>query len=75
MIPIKVHEIKVFVPEWYNIEKEIKPECNVEVSIDQKFSFSYCVAYRHPSLPEWIVARWYWNDQWIWTPDWLWYDN
>jgi hypothetical protein len=38
------------------------------------YSFMYCVAYRDPSLPEWIVARWFWNDEGIWTPEWLWYD-
>jgi hypothetical protein len=35
----------------------------------------YCVSYRDPSLPEWILARWWWNDQWIWTPDWIWNDQ
>jgi hypothetical protein len=25
-------------------------------------------------LPEWILARWYWNDEGIWTPDGLWRD-
>jgi hypothetical protein len=31
----------------------------------------YCVSYRDPTLPEWILARWYWNDAGIWTPDWI----
>lgn len=74
MIPIRKHEIKVYVPEWHSIETSITRN-NVECSIDKNYKFLYCVAYRHPSEPEWIVARWYWNDMWIWIPDGLWYDN
>lgn len=74
MQPIKKHEIKIYEQEWYDIETEIKPDYNIESSIDQNFSFVYCVAYRHPSEPEWILARWYWNDDWIWTNDDIWKD-
>lgn len=74
ILPIKKHEIKIYEPEWYKIESEIKPEINVELSIDQNFSFVYCVAYRDPSEPEWILARGYWNDDWIWTDDDIWRD-
>ena len=74
MIPIKKHEIKIYEPEWHDIETVIKPEYSIENSVDNNFSFLYCVSYRDPSLPEWILARWFWNDQWIWTNDDIWND-
>lgn len=43
----------------------------VEEQENEWFTFTYCVAYRDPWLPEWILARWYWNDQWIWIPEWI----
>jgi len=57
MLPIKRHEIKVYEGKKYDIESEIKPDNSVEISIDNNFSFLYCVSYRHPSEPEWILAR------------------
>jgi hypothetical protein len=33
------------------------------------FSFIYCISYRHPLLPEWILARGYWNDTGLWLPE------
>ena len=71
LLPIKKHKIKVYEHEWYNIETEVKPEYNVKSGIDQNFGFLYCVSYRHPSLPEWILARGFWNDAGIWTADWI----
>ena len=74
MLPIKSHEIKLYEQEEYKVEQEIKPEYSLEYETGKNFSFWYCVSYRHPSLSEWILARWYWNDEWIWTPDGLWND-
>ena len=74
MLPITKHGIKIYEHEWYSIKTDTEPKCSVESSIDQNFSFLYCVSYRDPSLPEWILARWFWNDQWIWTDDDIWND-
>ena len=41
----------------------------------QEFDLCYCVSYRHPSLPEWILARGYWNNLWIWIDDATWLDH
>lgn len=69
MYPIKNHKVKVYENEWYDVECDTEPKFNLSNSIDQNFGFLYCVSYRHPSLSEWILARWFWNDEWIWTPD------
>jgi hypothetical protein len=42
--------------EINGIEYKIKPEHTTEVS-QNTFKFLYCVSYRDPSLPEWILAR------------------
>ena len=74
MLPIKRHEITVYKPKNHKIEVKNDSECVVKWNLDKNFSFLYCVSYRHPSLPEWILARWYWNDQWIWTNEDIWND-
>ena len=71
MQPITEHDIKLYEDEWYETENEVNPVFSFNCTIDQNFSFLYCVAFRNPNLPEWILARWYWNDEWIWTPDWI----
>ena len=75
MIPITEHRVQIFEEEWHNVEMGIAKEYNCEYERNNHFTFLYCVAYRHPSLPEWILARWYWNDEWIWTPDGIWWDQ
>lgn len=72
VLPIIEHEIEENQKSWM-VEYAMTPNFNIEDS-QNSFTFLYCVAYRHPSLPEWILARWYWNDEWIWTPDWIWRD-
>lgn len=57
-----------------DIEEIQEPTYEVEYNIPLTYSFQYCVSYRDPSLSEWILARWIWNDQWIWTEDWVWED-
>lgn len=74
MIPIKRHEIKIYEPEWYDVEVKTTPKTEIEIRTDFDYSFLYCVAYRDPSEPEWILARWFWNDDWIWTDDDIWRD-
>jgi hypothetical protein len=72
LLPMLSHEVAI--KEKEN-ETEHKTSPNFLVSDYQgSFSFLYCVSYRHPSLPEWILARWFWNDQWIWTNDDIWND-
>ena len=73
LLPITEHEITTNQAES-DIEYKTWPNFVVEDS-QNSFTFLYCVAYRHPSLPEWILARWVWNDEWIWTPDGLWRDG
>jgi hypothetical protein len=72
LLSILSHEVEMKITEN---EAEYKILPNFLVSDNQdSFSFLYCVSYRHPSLPERILARWFWNDQWIWTNDDLWND-
>lgn len=59
---------------WLEIELwDVSIEHEYEIDLEQpkEYEFNICVAYRDPYLPEWILARWYWNDKWIWTPDWV----
>lgn len=59
---------------WVSIDIEetiIENEYEIEEISDKSYEFEYCISYRDPLLPEWILARWYWNDKWIWTPDWV----
>ena len=57
-----------------DIEEIQETTYEVECDTPTTYSFEYCVSYRDPSLSEWILARWIWNDQWIWTEDWVWED-
>lgn len=41
----------------------------VECDIPLTYTFEYCISYRDPALDEWVLARWYWNENGIWTPD------
>jgi hypothetical protein len=43
----------------------------VEELKQKEYDISVCVFFRDPNLPEWILARWWWNDEWLWTPDWI----
>ena len=74
MLPIKQHEIE-YENEWHTVECETVQDFNIELKIDHEFSFNYCVAFRNPNLPEWIVQRWYWNDEWLRFADGIWYDQ
>lgn len=58
---------------WKSYELEVeKAENYVIEKLNQKeFEVSCCVYFRDPNLPEWILARWWWNDEWLWTPDWI----
>jgi len=64
-------------PACKTIEVEELPQTEYEVDYDipLTYTFEYCVSYRDPSLDEWILARWIWNDQWIWDADGIWNDN
>ena len=75
MQPITKHEIKQFENDWHTIEHETSPNFTIKTTLDYQFSFNYCVAFRDPNLPEWIVARWYWNDEWLRFADGIWYDQ
>ena len=48
-----------------------------EMSFEEgkSFEFVYCVSYRHPNLPERILARGYWNDQGLWFVDGIWNEH
>lgn len=69
-LPIKTHSIKLLDNITYETENN-KTEHEINISIDQNYSFIYCVSYRDPNLDERILARWFWNDNGIWTPDWI----
>ena len=71
LLPITTHETKIIDGMVYDIESKTTPNHVLEEIKDKTYWFLYCISYRDPSLPEWILARWYWNDQWVWTPDWI----
>ena len=54
---------------------EISLKHDIGYNIVKEYTFRYCVSFRDPNAPEWILARWVWNDYWIWTPDWIWRDE
>lgn len=58
-----------------DVEELQEAEYEVEYTIPLTYTFEYCISYRDPSLDEWILARWIWNDKWIWIPEGIWYDN
>lgn len=68
LLPIDSHLIKELPSTSYEVIDN-SPIREVTVNLDKTFEFLYCVSYRDPTLPEWILARWYWNDAWVWTPD------
>lgn len=73
MLPITEHDVDI---KQNDSEIEYKTWPNFVVEDNQNsFTFLYCVAYRHPNLPEWIVARWYWNDEWLRFADGVWRDE
>jgi len=55
----KTIDVELVSQEYYEVEEQ--PQITYE--------FQYCVSYRDPVLNEWILARWFWNDQWVWTPE------
>ena len=59
--------------EVEEIEQDFQYEINEEEGTD--FEIEYCVSFRDTSLPEWILARWYWNNLWIWIDDATWFDR
>ena len=71
MLPITTYELRNIHIVEYDINPVITPRHEVEDVKCKEFSFQYCVSFRDPNLPEWILARWRWNDKWIWTPDWI----
>ena len=75
ILPITTYELKNI--HWLEYELDIHKEPNYEPELlnEKEYWFMYCVSFRDPSLPEWILARWWWNDQGIWTPDGIWYDQ
>lgn len=75
LLPITTYEIKDIHDKEYELESKNGTEYQIDLIKDKEYQFLYCVSYRDPSLPEWILARWWWNDQWIWTPDWIWHDQ
>jgi hypothetical protein len=52
-------EVEAITTKSYEIEE--KPM--------KAYEFRYCISYRHPLLPERILARGYWNDAGIWLPE------
>ena len=69
MLPIKSHLVKELDNKTYEYDTETAPNFSIKYSTDNDYKIMYCVAYRHPSLPEWILARWWWNDDGIWNAD------
>lgn len=67
--------------KWYSVSelyKEYEAECKskeykAEYS-QNKYGVAYCVRYRPIWFVEWILARWWWNDNGIWTEDWIFND-
>ena len=75
LLPITIYEVKNIHEKDYELDSKVSPQHDIEFIKDKEYEFMFCVSYRDPSLPEWILARWWWNDQWIWTPDWVWHDQ
>lgn len=75
LLPTTTYEIKDIQGKEYELESNDNIKYQIDLIKDKEYQFLYCVSYRDPSLPEWILARWWWNDQWIWTPDWIWHDQ
>ena len=46
-----------------------------EVEEDGWFDVEFCMSYRDPTSPEWILARGYWNNQWEWIDNETWKDS
>ena len=72
--PMTEHDISIN-QKTGMVEIWIKPEFMLSEIPEIKYGFQYCVSYRDPNLPEWIVARWYWNDEWLWFADGVWRDR
>lgn len=53
----------------HKAEEEKKNYYSVKETKGSKLQIEYCVRYRPVWMPEWILARWRWNDKWEWTPD------
>lgn len=63
---------------WVTIEvEEIESDLNYEITEEESIEFNveYCVSFRDPSLPEWILARGYWNNLWEWIDNEQWLDH
>ena len=56
-------------------EMEELKEYEISFEEGKSFEFVYCVSYRHPNLPERILARGYWNDQGLWFVDGIWNEH
>lgn len=75
ILPITTYELKNIHIDKYDVEVKNIKSYEPEAVKEKEFWFQYCVSFRDPSLPEWILARWWWNDKWVWTADGIWYDN
>ena len=57
-----------------NVELQPQTTYGVEEMAGVKYSIQYCISYRDPALDEWVLARWFWNDDGIWQDDEVWQD-
>lgn len=63
---------------WIRIEvEELDQEYRYQLDEEdgERYEVEYCVSYRDPGSPEWILARWYWNNLGIWIDNALWNDH
>ena len=69
ILPITTYELKNIHVVDYEVIPDTTPKHDIETIREKEYEFRYCVSFRDPNLPEWILARWWWNDKGIWTPD------
>ena len=71
LLPITTHLVNLKNQKKYDLEAKNTDNYQVEEIKQKEYDISVCVFFRDPNLPEWILARWWWNDEWLWTPDWI----
>lgn len=70
LLPITTYLVNLKNQKKYDLEVK-NDNYDVEELKQKEYDISVCVSFRDPNLPEWILARWWWNDEWLWTPNWI----
>ena len=71
LLPITTYLVNLKNQKKYDLEAKNTDNYQVEEIKQKEYDISVCVFFRDPNLHEWILARWWWNDEWLWTPDWI----